>query len=144
LINPQHVSMNDVRIVRLAGHRLKIAQIGELFEVDDRNPETDLIKTRSIREEVLTDTIAAHGKNAAGNKKGLGHAIDSDDSRSSTWLRTKNFQRHGLRGHHWFGWFRSESDAGILGRPSVSANVWSYGHDAAADRHRAERSAIGR
>jgi hypothetical protein len=48
--------------------------------------------------------------------KGLGNAIDSDDSRSSTWLRTKDFQRHGLRGRYWFGWFCDDGFAGVGSR----------------------------
>jgi hypothetical protein len=45
--------------------------------------------------------------------KGLGHALDSDDFRSSTWLRIKDFQRYGLRGHHWFGWYGDNGFAGV-------------------------------
>jgi hypothetical protein len=36
---------------------------------------------------VLTDTLAAHINDAAGKHERAGNAIDSDDSRSSTWLR---------------------------------------------------------
>jgi hypothetical protein len=45
--------------------------------------------------------------------KGLGNAIDNDDSRSSTWLCIKDFQQHGLRGRNWFGWFRDHGFAGV-------------------------------
>ena len=39
---------------------------------------------------------------------------------------------------------RSEPDAGFLGLLPVTAHVWSGCHDAAANRHRAGRTAIGR
>ena len=38
---------------------------------------------------------------------------------------------------------RSEPDGGLLGRLFVIARVWSLRHDVAADRHQAERTAIG-
>src|SRR5260370_19498809 len=91
--------------------------------------------------------------------KGLGNAIDNEDSRSSTSLRTKVFQQHDGRDRNRPGWLRnngfaggglllvlhrSEPDGGILGRLSVTAHVWSRRHDAAAGRHRSERSAIAR
>jgi hypothetical protein len=50
------------------------------------------------------------------NMKGLGNAIDNDDSHSSTRLCIKDFQRHGLRGHNWFGRFRDHSLAGVGSR----------------------------
>jgi len=45
--------------------------------------------------------------------KGLGNAIDNDDLRSSKWLRIEVFQRHGLRGPNWFGWFRDDGFVGF-------------------------------
>jgi hypothetical protein len=70
---------------------------------------------------VLTEILAAHINDATGKTKGLGrkdleNAIDNDDFRSSTWLRTKDFQRHGLRGHNWFGWFCGDGFAGVGSR----------------------------
>jgi hypothetical protein len=53
------------------------------------------------------------------NMKRLGNAIDNDGSRSSTWLRTKDFQQHGLRGRNWLGRFR---DLGFVG---VGSRYWS-------------------
>lgn len=104
----------------------------------------------AAREEVLTDNLAARINDAAGKYERAGNAIDSDGSPSSTRLRTKDFQRHGLRRRHGFGWFgdhgfagvgscyrsqhRPGPDAGFPGRLSV-VHVWSYRHDVAADRH---------
>jgi hypothetical protein len=65
---------------------------------------------------VLTDNLAARINDAAGKHERAGNAIDSDDSRSSTRLRTKDFQRHGLRGRHWFGWFGDHGFAGVGSR----------------------------
>jgi len=62
---------------------------------------------------VLTDTLAARIKDAAGKHERAGNAIDSDDSRSSAWLRIKDFQRLGLCGHNWFGRFRDHGFARI-------------------------------
>jgi hypothetical protein len=64
---------------------------------------------------VLTDSFAARINDAAElkNMKGLGHAIDSDDFRSSTWLRTKDFQRRDLRDCNWSGWIRDHGFAGV-------------------------------
>ncbi len=65
---------------------------------------------------MLTDNLAAHINDVAGKHERVGNAIDSDDSRSSTRLRIKDFQQHGLRGHHWFGRFRYHSFAGVGSR----------------------------
>jgi hypothetical protein len=65
---------------------------------------------------VLTDTLAARINDAAGKHERAGNAIDSDDSHSSTWLRIKDFQRHGLRGHNCFGRLRDHSFAGVGSR----------------------------
>jgi hypothetical protein len=69
--------------------------------------------TELDREEVLTDTTAAHINDTAAGYERAAHAINNDDSRSSNWLRTKDFQRLGLRGHDWFGWFRDNDFAGV-------------------------------
>ena len=47
------------------------------------------------------------------NMEGPGHAIGNEDVRSSNWLRIEDFQQHGLRGRHWFGWFRDDGFAGV-------------------------------
>jgi len=47
------------------------------------------------------------------NMKGLGNAFDNDASRSSMWLRTKDFLHCDLRGRNWFGWFRDHGFAGV-------------------------------
>jgi hypothetical protein len=65
---------------------------------------------------VLTDNLAARINDAAGKHERAGNAIDNDDARSSTWLRIKDFQRHGLRGRHWFGWFGDHGFAGVGSR----------------------------
>jgi hypothetical protein len=65
---------------------------------------------------VLTDTLAAHINDAAGKHERAGNAIDNDGCRSSTWLRIKDFQRHGLRGRNWFGWFRDHGFARVGSR----------------------------
>jgi hypothetical protein len=61
---------------------------------------------------VLTDTPLRTSMTQRLNRREAGHAIDHDEFRSSNWLRTKDFQRHGLRGHHRFGWFRDNGFTG--------------------------------
>jgi hypothetical protein len=65
---------------------------------------------------VLTDNLAARINDSAGKHERAGNAIDNDGSRSSTWLHIKDFQRHGLRGHHWFGRFGDHGFAGVGSR----------------------------
>jgi len=92
----------------------KTAWIYHQSKVDCRSREERLIRGGCPnRGEVLTDNLAARINDAAGKLERAGNAIGNDDFRSSMWLRTKDFQQRGLRGHNWSGRFRHGGFTGV-------------------------------